>query len=204
MNLKRLGLRPALAIATIGMLTLAACSSNPDASTTAPTDDGGTSTAPSADAGGDLSGEIVISGSSTVEPITSIVLEDFSAANSGVDGSVDGPGTGDGFALFCAGEIDIADASRAINEEEVALCEDGGINYIELQVAIDGLSVITSPENADVTCLSFGDLYALVGTRVAGIRQLERRQRPRRGDRRRLRRDPRAVPRRCPRHHRAR
>ena len=98
------------------------------------------------------------------------MLEDFSAANSGVDGyEVDGPGTGDGFALFCAGEIDVADASRAINEEEIALCEDGGINYIELQVAIDGLCVITSPDNADVTCLSFGDLYALRRTRVAGL-----------------------------------
>ena len=162
MNLKRTGLRPALAIATMSMLILAACSSNPDASSS--TDDG-TSTAPStsADGGGALSGDITISGSSTVEPITSIVAEDFSAANPDVQYSVDGPGTGDGFALFCAGEIDVADASRAISEEEVVLCEDGGINYVELQVAIDGLSVITSPENADVTCLSFGDLYALVG-----------------------------------------
>jgi len=160
LNLNRTGLRPALAIATMGMLILAACTSNPDAS--ASTDDGGTSN-------GSLSGEIVISGSSTVEPITSIVAEDFQAANPDVDYSVDGPGTGDGFALFCAGEIDVADASRAISEEEVALCEEGGINYVELQVAIDGLSVITSPENADVTCLSFGDLYALVGPESQGF-----------------------------------
>ena len=93
----------------------------------------------------ELSGEIVVSGSSTVEPITSIALEDFTAANSGVTYSVDGPGTGDGFALFCAGETDISDASRAINEEEVAACEENGISYVELQIGIDGLSVITSP-----------------------------------------------------------
>ena len=166
MNLKRTGLRPALAIATIGMLTLAACSSNPDAG--ASTDD--TGTAPSGGAAeGTLSGEITISGSSTVEPISSIVAEDFSANNPDVQYSVDGPGTGDGFALFCAGEIDIADASRAIKDEEAALCDEAGISYIELQVGIDGLSVITSHDNADVSCLSFADLYALLGPESQGF-----------------------------------
>ena len=166
MNLKRTGLRPALAIATIGMLTLAACSSNPDAG--ASTND--TGNAPSGGAAeGTLSGEIVISGSSTVEPISSIVAEDFSANNPDVQYSVDGPGTGDGFALFCAGEIDIADASRAIKDEEAALCDEAGISYIELQVGIDGLSVITSHDNADVSCLSFADLYALLGPESQGF-----------------------------------
>ena len=166
MNLKRTGLRPALAIATIGMLTLAACSSNPDAG--ASTDD--TGNAPSGGAAeGTLSGEITISGSSTVEPISSIVAEDFSANNPDVQYSVDGPGTGDGFALFCAGEIDIADASRAIKDEEAALCDEAGISYIELQVGIDGLSVITSHDNADVSCLSFADLYALLGPESQGF-----------------------------------
>jgi phosphate transport system substrate-binding protein len=151
LNLTRNGLRPALAISLVAAMTLAACSSNPNQSA-----DGGN--------GGDgLGGEIVISGSSTVEPITSIVAEDFAEANPDVQYSVDGPGTGDGFALFCAGETDISDASRAINDEEIAACEENGISYIELQVAIDGLSVITSPENSEVSCLSFGDLYALLG-----------------------------------------
>jgi len=160
LNLKRTGLRPALAILA-GTLVLAACSSNPDRND--PDD-----SAP-ANGGDGLSGEIAISGSSTVEPISSIVAEDFKAANPGVNYSVDGPGTGDGFALFCAGEIDISDASRAINEEEVAACDEAGITYVELQVAVDGLSVITSPDNADVTCLSFGDLYALVGPESQGF-----------------------------------
>jgi phosphate transport system substrate-binding protein len=161
LNLTRTGLRPALAIAVAATLALAACSSNPDASDpddSAPADDGD-----------GLAGEIVISGSSTVEPITSIVAEDFGAANPDVQYSVDGPGTGDGFALFCAGETDISDASRAINDEEIAACEEGGVSYIELQVAIDGLSVITSPENSDVSCLSFGDLYALIGPESQGF-----------------------------------
>ncbi len=95
-------------------------------------------------AGGETSGEIVISGSSTVEPITSLVAEAFSGANPDVGISVDGPGTGDGFELFCAGETDISDASRPIKEEEAAACEEAGIEYVELQVGIDGISVLTS------------------------------------------------------------
>jgi phosphate transport system substrate-binding protein len=151
LNLTRNGLRPVLAISLVAAMTLAACSSNPNQS------------AGGGNGGDGLGGEIVISGSSTVEPITSIVAEDFAEANPDVQYSVDGPGTGDGFALFCAGETDISDASRAINDEEIAACEENGISYIELQVAIDGLSVITSPENSEVSCLSFGDLYALLG-----------------------------------------
>ena len=104
-----------------------------------------------------------------MEPISSIVAGDFNAANPDVQYSVDGPGTGDGFALLCDGSIDIADASRAIEEEEAALCEEAGISFIELQVGIDGISVITSPENTAVTCLSFADLYALTGPESQGF-----------------------------------
>jgi len=108
-------------------------------------------------------GTLTISGSSTVEPITSIVAEDFKALNPGIDYSVDGPGTGDGFAKFCNGETDISDASRPIKDEEAAACADKGIHYVELKIGIDGISVITSPANDAVTCLSFLDLYALLG-----------------------------------------
>ncbi len=160
--------RPALAIAMVGVLALAACSSDPDAGSSEPSDE--ESQAASSDAGtGDLSGEVLISGSSTVEPISSIVAANFNEANPGVEYTVAGPGTGDGFAQFCEGAIDIADASRAISEEETALCEEAGINWIELQVAIDGISVITSPETTDVTCLSFADLYALTGPESQGF-----------------------------------
>ncbi|HEU4863398.1 MAG TPA: substrate-binding domain-containing protein [Candidatus Limnocylindria bacterium] len=156
MKLRRTWQRPGSTLALVlgASLILAACSSNPHRSGN--------------DAGA-LAGDIVISGSSTVEPISSIVLEDFVAANPGVDGSVDGPGTGDGFALFCTGETDISDASRAIKDEEAATCEENGVSYVELQVAIDGLSIITSPDNADVSCLSFGDLYALLGPESQGF-----------------------------------
>ncbi|HET6715334.1 MAG TPA: phosphate ABC transporter substrate-binding protein PstS family protein [Actinomycetota bacterium] len=125
-------------------------------------DDGGS--------GGDvLEGSIVISGSSTVEPISSFVAEIFNETNPNVAISVDGPGTGDGFELFCNGETDISDASRPIEDEEVKLCEKNGIEFTELEVALDGLTVMTSPENTGVTCLNDGDLYALFGPESEGI-----------------------------------
>jgi len=118
----------------------------------------------------DLSGSIVVSGSSTVEPISVGVAEKFSSVNPDVEIRVDGPGTGDGFELFCNGETDISDASRAIDpEEEIPACEENGIEFIELKVAIDGLSVITSPANEAAECLSFPDLYALLGPESEGF-----------------------------------
>ena len=119
--------------------------------------------------GEDLTGTITISGSSTVEPISSLVAELFNELQPGVAISVDGPGTGDGFELFCQGEIDISDASRPIDEEEVAACKKAGINYVELEVAFDGITVMTSPENTGVTCLNLGDLYALFGPESEGF-----------------------------------
>ena len=119
--------------------------------------------------GGGATGEISISGSSTVQPISQGMQELFNEANPDVAIRVDGPGTGDGFELFCAGETDISNASRAISEEEVAACEEAGIEYIELQVAVDGLSILTHPANDAVTCLSYADLYALVGPEAEGV-----------------------------------
>ena len=81
---------------------------------------------------------------------------------------VDGPGTGDGFELFCNGETDINDASRPIEDDEIAACEENGIDYTELEVGLDGLTVMGNPANA-VTCLNSGDLYALFGPESEGI-----------------------------------
>ena len=119
--------------------------------------------------GEELSGEILVSGSSTVEPISSLNAEKFQSENPGVSIAVDGPGTSDGFELFCNGETDISDASRPIAEEEVATCEGNGVEFVELKVAIDGLSVITSTENSEVECLDFLDLYALLGPESEGL-----------------------------------
>jgi phosphate transport system substrate-binding protein len=115
-----------------------------------------------------LTGSVTISGSSTVEPISSLVAELFNESNPDVEIAVDGPGTGDGFELFCQEEIDIADASRQIDEEEVAACEGGGVEYQELEVALDGITVMVNSAS-QIECLTSADLYAIFGPGSAGI-----------------------------------
>lgn len=115
-----------------------------------------------------LTGTVTVSGSSTVQPISSLVAELFAEANPAAQISVDGPGTGDGFVLFCSGETDVQDASRPIEPEEEQACADSGIEYVELPVAFDGITVMTNPANA-VDCLTTGDLYALFGPESEGF-----------------------------------
>ena len=112
---------------------------------------------------------ITISGSSTVEPISARVGSAFATANPDVGVTVEGPGTGDGFKRFCAGETDISDASREIKDSEAEACAAAGIDFVELKVAFDGVTVLTSPANQAVSCLNFGDLYALVGPESEGF-----------------------------------
>ena len=122
--------------------------------------------------GGDVelaAGEVFVTGSSTVEPISTRVGELAGTESGGeLDVTVEGPGTGDGFATFCGGGADITDASRPISDEEIALCEEGGVEWVELEVAIDGLTVATSPANEAITCLDVPALYALVGPESEG------------------------------------
>ena len=110
-----------------------------------------------------------VTGSSTVEPI-SIRVGELAIELSGGDlaVTVEGPGTGDGFAKFCAGEGDVTGASRPIKDEEAQTCADAGIEYTELEVAIDGLSVITNPTNDAITCLDVPGLYSLLGPESEG------------------------------------
>ena len=127
---------------------------------------------PSAQTGevSDVTGTINVSGSSTVAPITTRVKELFEDEAPKVSINVDGPGTGDGFVLFCGGETDISDASRPIKKAEADACAAKGIDFIELKVAIDGMAVMTHPDNTAVECLNFADLYALVGPEARGFK----------------------------------
>ncbi|MGH9042870.1 MAG: substrate-binding domain-containing protein [Acidimicrobiia bacterium] len=133
--------------------------------------EGNTEETQTAAGGEEVTGTVNVSGSSTVEPVTVRVAELFTDVESGVDVNVDGPGTGDGFVLFCNGETDISDASRAIKKAEADACAKNGIDFIELKVGIDGLAVMTSPENTAVECLSFPDLYALAGPESQGFKK---------------------------------
>lgn len=149
------------AVAVFSALSIlgAACSSG-DGNGSGGSGDGG---------GGGLTGSVVVSGSSTVQPISSLVAEKFSAENPDVQISVDGPGTGDGFALLCDGKTGVSDASRPIEVTEAATCDENGINYVELKIGLDGITVMTNPSSDAVTCLTKVDLYSLFGPESQGF-----------------------------------
>lgn len=101
---------------------------------------------------------IKVDGSSTVFPITEAVAEEFQKINRDAKVTVGISGTGGGFKKFCAGETDIADASRPIKLSEVEQCVDNKIQYIELPVAYDGLAVMVNPKNNWVDHLTVKEL----------------------------------------------
>ncbi len=122
----------------------------------------------------DLSGSIAIDGSSTVYPFAQAATEQFNGENPNVQVTVGESGTGGGFEKFCAGETAISDASRPIKPEEIEICEKNGIKYKELQVALDGLSVVTNP-NLKVECLKTDQLKQLweKGSKVAALSEID-------------------------------
>jgi phosphate transport system substrate-binding protein len=124
--------------------------------------------------GQDLSGTIKIDGSSTVAPFAQAAQEAFQAENPGVKITVGTSGTGGGFEKFCAGETDISDASRPIKpDEEAPVCKKAGIDYKELQVANDGIAVVTNPD-LKVDCLTTDELKKLwnQGSKVKSLSEV--------------------------------
>jgi phosphate transport system substrate-binding protein len=104
---------------------------------------------------------IAIDGSSTVYPVTEAVAEEYQKANPGTRVTVGISGTGGGFAKFCRDEIDISDASRPIKSSELELCEKGGVAFIEMPVAYDGLAVMVNPKNTWATSMTVAELKKL-------------------------------------------
>jgi phosphate transport system substrate-binding protein len=117
-----------------------------------------------------LSGRIDLDGSSTVEPFATRAAERFLDENPGVAVIVGilPSRTHGGFERFCAGETDLSSASRPIEEEERRACREGGIEYLELQVANDALTVVVNPENDWADCLTLNELKEMwePGSRV--------------------------------------
>jgi phosphate transport system substrate-binding protein len=139
----------AIPVAAVLALGVAACGGDDDSG------DGGGS------GGGGVSGEIAIDGSSTVFPFAQAAAEQFQAENPDVRITVGQSGTGGGFEKFCAGETDLSTASRPIDsEEEVPVCEKNGVTYKELEVASDGIAVVTNPA-LEVECLTTEQLKQL-------------------------------------------
>ncbi|MQA88453.1 MAG: phosphate ABC transporter substrate-binding protein PstS family protein [Streptosporangiales bacterium] len=105
-----------------------------------------------------LSGSVRIDGSSTVAPISTVAAEQFMTQNPGVQVTVGTPGTGGGFEKFCAGETDISDASRPIEDDEKQVCGKNGIQFDEFSVATDALTVVVSKQNTWAKCLTVDQL----------------------------------------------
>ena len=107
---------------------------------------------------GDVSGEILIDGSSTVFPITQAVAEEIVNEYPGIKAAVSASGTGGGMKKFTSGEIQICDASRAIKDEEIALAKQNGIEYEEFSVGYDGITVVVNPANDWLNDITVEDL----------------------------------------------
>lgn len=142
----RLAIAPSIAVLA---LTLSACGGS----------DAGSETEGE---GGGASGSVAVDGSSTVFPMSDAAAELLSEENPDVQVTVAESGTGGGFEAFCAGDTDISNASRPIEEDEIALCEENGIEYTELQVATDALTMVVNPD-LDVDCLTVDQITALWG-----------------------------------------
>jgi len=121
---------------------------------------GGGQTSASSGDGSGASGSVAVDGSSTVFPMSNPAAELLSEENPNVQVSFGESGTGGGFEKFCAGETDISDASRPIEDDEIAVCEENGVEYTELQVATDALTVVVHPDLA-VDCLTTEQLVKL-------------------------------------------
>ena len=124
---------------------------------------------------GGASGSVAVDGSSTVFPMSNAAYELLSEENPDVRVTVGSSGTGGGFEKFCAGETDISDASRPIkDDEEAPVCEKNGVEYTELQVATDALTVVVHKDLA-VDCLTTDQLIKLWGpdSKVTNWKQLD-------------------------------
>jgi phosphate transport system substrate-binding protein len=157
-----------ISIAACGVLAMGVAACGGD-------DDNGSASANSGGGGGDLSGTIKIDGSSTVAPFAQAAQEAFQGENPNVKITVGTSGTGGGFEKFCAGETDISDASRPIKpDEEAPICEKKGISYKEIQVANDGIAVVTNPD-LKVDCLTTDQLKQLwnKGSKVKSLSEID-------------------------------
>jgi phosphate transport system substrate-binding protein len=124
---------------------------------------GTTTEASGSDGGEQLSGRIEADGSSTVGPFTSAAAERFQQEQRDVQITVGVSGTGGGFERFCRGETDLSNASRPIKDEEAAICEQNGIEFVEFQVVNDALTVVVNSDNDWIDCITTDQLATIWG-----------------------------------------
>ncbi|MEX2486869.1 MAG: PstS family phosphate ABC transporter substrate-binding protein [Nitriliruptoraceae bacterium] len=152
-----------VALSSVLAIGLAACGGGETADTAQPATETNDSTSEGSTdaAGSELTGEIVIDGSSTVTPHTIPAAELFQEAEPGVQVAVATSGTGGGFEKFCNDETDISMASRRITDDEIAACEAAGVEWVEIGIANDGLAVAVNPDNDWVECITVDELTAI-------------------------------------------
>ncbi|MBV0901765.1 PstS family phosphate ABC transporter substrate-binding protein [Haloarcula salina] len=140
----------------LGALALAGCTEQSSGSGSGSGSGTGTSAGGSTDsAGGQLSGEITLTGSSTVYPLATAIGNEFQKEHDQVDISLSPTGSGGGFSNhFCVGNSDFNNASRPITQSEQDLCSENGVEYHEINVATDALTVIVNTENDWVDCMT--------------------------------------------------
>lgn len=148
-----------VALAAAGLLLLSACAGAAEEEA-APVAEEATTSEETTEAAAELSGTVLLDGSSTVGPFAEAAAELFMNENPGVAVTVGISGTGGGFEKFCNGETDGSNASRGIKDEEAALCADNGIDFGQITVANDALSVIVNQDNP-LQCISVESLKAL-------------------------------------------
>lgn len=122
-----------------------------------------------ASCGSSQTSSIAIAGSSTVFPVSAVVAEEFSRANSGVRVNVASTGTGAGLRAICAGETQVSNASRPVKQSEIDACAENDIELIEIPVAFDALSVVVNPDNDWARCLSVEELATMFGPESEGV-----------------------------------
>ncbi|GAA3642841.1 hypothetical protein GCM10022200_28390 [Microbacterium awajiense] len=138
----------ATALLLSGALALSACGGQSSA--------GGTG-----EEGSAMGGTVASDGSSTVAPLTEAAATEFASVEPEIQVTVATSGTGGGFKTFCAGETDLSNASRPIKDEEAEACADAGIEFTEIVIANDGLSVVVNPENDWIDCITVEQLNTI-------------------------------------------
>ncbi len=122
---------------------------------------------------GELEGEVNADGSSTVGPITQAAAETFNGIAPNVDISVNISGTGGGFESFCAGDTDLSNASRPINEDEAAACVESGTEYYEFEVAFDGIAIVVPESNTFLTSMTTETLRAIWMGEITNFNEID-------------------------------
>ena len=155
----------AAALMSVSVLVLAGCAAESEPAATQTTSGGSTTT--TEETAAELTGSIVIDGSSTVGPASEVAAELFMGVNPGVRVSVNISGTGGGFEKFCNGETDASNASRFIKESEEELCKTNGISYDFVTVANDALSVVVNKDNP-LQCITVEQLSIMWNADATG------------------------------------